>query len=122
MSTEAWSTWAAWAAGQGGIARRVMSESYQVTTARGRHLYVSLGRPIAAQHLDSVDVISGGGYAVGAGSVHPSGIVYQAVADDAPVVRVDELRELLPSSPTVAPMIAGDVRQRSPLITGGVTW
>ena len=115
-SAAAWSTWSAWAAGQGGSARRVLNESYQVTTARGVHLYVGFSGPIAAQRLDSVDVISGGGYAVGAGSVHPSGIVYQAIADDAPVVAVDELRELLPSAATVAPMSL--TRCPSTLLTG----
>ncbi len=72
-------------------------ETYTVATSRGLHAYFFTEEPAPTCHFDGGDV-KGSGYVLGAGSVHPSGWVYQALTD-APIQNICSIREVLPDLP-----------------------
>ncbi len=87
--------WRADAIARGGVPEAVAKCSYTVITGRGVHVYVmSLDRVDA--HFDGGDVKGPGGYVLGAGSLHPSGVRYQALDDVAPILPVGDLVDVFP--------------------------
>lgn len=89
--------WQQWARARGGIAQIVSERSYTVMTRKGAHVYVFSATPhenIALRHR--FDLLSKARYALGAGSLHPAGLVYEAVNESAPIVHVHDVREILP--------------------------
>lgn len=95
-SMDAYELWRMWAISQEGIAALVADMGYQVRTARGRHVYVSLTNPPAGSlKLGSVDV-KANGYVLTFPSIHPSGIRYEPVDPAAPILRAQSLADVLP--------------------------
>lgn len=91
--------WRAWALASSGIAALVAELSYQVRTWRGVHVYAALDDPPPGTiKLPRIDVKAAGGYVLAPPSTHPSGTVYHAVHDGAPIVRADNLEEILPAA------------------------
>jgi hypothetical protein len=76
-------------------------ETYTVATARGLHAYFFTDEPAPTVHFDGGD-LKASGYVLGAGSVHPSGWVYQ-VLTDAPILNIRSIREVLPDLPEPQP-------------------
>jgi len=87
----------------GGRAAQVARYTYRVQTARGFHVYVTLPHTTKSRDLHKpdgstwVEIKSFGRYVLGAGSVHPTGHVYRANDDHAPVMRVSALSDILPA-------------------------
>lgn len=75
--------------------------SYTVETARGVHVYFFLNQPVQTMRAGTIDVKAGGGYVLAPPSIHPSGRHYRLLSD-APIMRVDSLKELLPAELLVA--------------------
>ena len=76
-------------------------ETYTVATARGLHAYFFTDEPAPTVHFNGGD-LKASGYVLGAGSVHPSGWVYQ-VLTDAPILNIRSIREVLPDLPEPEP-------------------
>lgn len=76
--------------------------SYTVQTARGVHVYFFLNQPVQTMRAGTIDVKAGGGYVLAPPSIHPSGRYYRLLSD-APIMRVDSLRELLPADLLTTP-------------------
>ena len=76
-------------------------ETYTVATARGLHAYFFTDEPAPTVHFNGGD-LKASGYVLGAGSVHPSGRVYQ-VLTDAPILNIRSIREVLPDLPEPKP-------------------
>jgi hypothetical protein len=91
-----WQWWATW---QGGIARDVALRTYRVRTSRGMHVYLFVSDRPRCGHFPGGDVKGQGGYVLIPPSVHPSGAVYTAVDDAAPILSVDSLDQVLPEPP-----------------------
>jgi len=87
--------WFQWARARGGIAQLVAEHSLTVETRRGRHVYLfsETSEPV---HMRGLDVQSAGRYVLGPGSLHPSGLRYEALDADAPIVRVSTVLDVLP--------------------------
>lgn len=99
----AYADWRAWAATAGGHAARA-AESYQVATSRGVHVYVFAADGGASFDRPGLNVLGKGLYALGAGSIHPSGAHYTALDARAEPVHVPSVRVILPpytEQPTV---------------------
>lgn len=75
-------------------------QTFEVATARGVHLYFFLAEPSRIYHGSGFDLIAGGGYVLGPGSVHPSGAVYQVISP-APIAHVATLADILPADVAV---------------------
>jgi len=75
--------------------------TYTVASARGLHAYYYTDEPAPSVHFDGGD-LKASGYVLGAGSVHPSGWVYQ-VLTDAPILNIRSIREVLPDLPEPQP-------------------
>ncbi|WP_322805849.1 bifunctional DNA primase/polymerase [Thermanaerothrix sp.] len=71
--------------------------TYTVATARGLHAYFLTEQPAETVHFEGGD-IKGSGYVLGAGSIHPSGAVYN-VLNDAPILGVRSIRDVMPDLP-----------------------
>jgi len=71
-------------------------QTFETSTGRGVHLYFFLAESVRAAHLPGLDLIAGGGYVLGPGSVHPSGVVYQVI-NPAPIARLTTLAEIFPA-------------------------
>lgn len=96
--------------GEAALADYGLPATLTVTTAKGRHLYFRWpGYEIKTRVrvLPSVDVRGDGGYIVGPGSVHKTGVVYEfynplEVIEDAPQKLLDLIaRKVPPSAPPV---------------------
>jgi len=74
-------------------------DSYTVRSRRGAHVYVFVDEPVTASHAGVVDIKHYGGYVLGAGSLHPSGVLYQAVDAACPIVRAPTLADVLGYAP-----------------------
>lgn len=90
-----WISWGLWATEQGGAALAAF-DSYTVLTARGAHVYLRCQGVKAYSLAGVLDVKAGGGYVVGAGSVHPDGTIYRAIEASSPIVQIPSLRTVLP--------------------------
>jgi len=79
----------------------------KVATSRGEHWYFRhpgghVGNGTAIHGFDGLDVRADGGYVLGAGSVHPSGHVYEFVVEpNCPLGVLRELVSKLPEAPAV---------------------
>ncbi len=89
-----WVYWGMWAAERGGAALAAL-DSYTVLTARGAHVYLRCQGVKAYSLAGMLDVKAGGGYVVGAGSVHPDGTRYQAIEASSPIVQIPSLQAVL---------------------------
>lgn len=69
-------------------------KTYTVVTSRGLHAYFFVDEPCKTTHFEGGD-LKATGYVLGAGSVHPSGAVYQ-VLTDAPILNIRSIREVMP--------------------------
>ncbi len=96
-------SWLAWTATAGETARRVAVETYRVKTSRGMHVYLFVDETPRCGHFKWGDIKGRGGYVLIPPSVHPSGAVYQAVDDAAPILRVHSLAEVVPDAPEPPP-------------------
>lgn len=85
-------------------AKLVQKFTYQVATSRGRHVYVRLPEATKSRALIKsdktrwgIDIKSRGGFVLCPPSIHPSGAVYRALNEGAPVVFVEALSDILPA-------------------------
>ena len=91
--------------------------TYRVRTARGWHVYLSVGEAVRAQRLAGLgDLKANGGYVLGAGSIHPSGVIYTAVPG--PIVRAATLAEVLPAALIAPPILSTVSPQPQPRPVG----
>lgn len=99
--------------------RGELAATYTVATARGMHAYYRVRHPPATSAAWPGLDVKASGYVLGAGSVHPSGVRYRAIAP-AHILEIDELREVLPEVATYgADRERGDqVRAQTPQIRG----
>lgn len=89
--------WLEWAAATGGIAERVAFGGYQVRTKKGYHVYCYVTEDGRAFNRPGLNVLRAGKYAVGAGSLHPSGVRYtQVVGTLEDIPRAPNIAALLP--------------------------
>lgn len=95
----AYVSWLAWAVAAGDTARRVAADTYRVRTSRGMHVYLLVDETPRCSHFQWGDIKGCGGYVLIPPSVHPSGAVYMAVDDNAPILRVVSLAEVIPDAP-----------------------
>ena len=72
-------------------ARATGLDSYTVRTGRGYHVYVRLSREVDTTLSMVGGEVKGSGYVVTAPSVHPSGVMYQALDPTAPVLELPDL-------------------------------
>lgn len=72
-------------------------QTFTVATARGLHAYFIVADPCETTKFAGGD-LKGTGYALGTGSIHPSGAVY-TVLTDAPILNIRSIREVLPDLP-----------------------
>jgi hypothetical protein len=91
--------WLAWAVATGGTARAAAQDTYRVRTSRGIHVYLLVDDCPRCGHFQWGDIKGRGGYVLIPPSVHPSGAVYTAVDDVAPMLRVTVLAEVIPDAP-----------------------
>lgn len=88
--------WLLWAARKGGWAGIVASQTYQVRTSRGVHVYVFTRERELNRKLEGIDIKAQSGYVLAPPSVHPSGAKYEAFDDNAEILSIDTLSEILP--------------------------
>jgi hypothetical protein len=93
-----YAAWYAWAEAQP-LARLVALYTRRVTTSRGLHLYVFIDDTPRCLRVDGIDVKGKGGYVLAPPSVHPSGRPYSWAIDNAPILRVKRLEDVLPYEP-----------------------
>jgi hypothetical protein len=91
--------WQAGAIADGGIARDVALTTYRVRTSRGIHLYLFVDDTPRCGKFKYGDIKAKGGYVLIPPSVHPSGHVYAAVDESAPILRVKSLDGIIPDPP-----------------------
>jgi len=91
--------WQAWAIAQGETAREVAASTYRVRTSRGMHLYLFVEDKPRCGHFQWGDIKGVGGYVLIPPSVHPSGHIYSAVDDTAPILTVKSLEGVIPEAP-----------------------
>lgn len=98
----AYRNWTLWAAKQGRFsqASRVLHHAYKVTTARGVHVYLETKEPEKNRKFKAhgIDIKARWGYVLGAGSIHPTGVIYEAQGDSLIIPRVEALSDVLPST------------------------
>lgn len=85
-------------------ARMVQKFTYQVETAKGRHVYVRLPQETQSRALTKkdgsrwgIDIKSKGGYVLIPPSIHPDGPQYRAINAGAPVLCVEALSDIIPA-------------------------
>lgn len=75
----------------------MQAQTYTVATARGLHAYFVTEEQAETVRFEGGD-LKASGYVLGAGSVHPSGAIYQ-VLTDAPIANIRSIREVMPDLP-----------------------
>lgn len=88
--------WLLWCSSCGGYQSFVGNNAYRVKTRRGMHVYLRSRDKIRNMHLGKVDVRGQSGLVMMAGSIHPSGHVYQAMTDSYIFPFFTELSSILP--------------------------
>lgn len=118
----AYKAWLSWASATGGDAARVAFGGYQVASKRGGHVYVYVDEDGPAFKRFGLDVLRAGKYAVGAGSLHPSGAFYTAVVG-APkdIIRVARIEAILPPEDTPPPTYTRPCAEQMPAVVNPVT-
>jgi len=94
--------WRMWAITTSDLARTAALTSYRVCTARGMHVYLFSDAVERCGKHRWGDIKGKGGYVLIPPSVHPSGAVYVAVDEMAPIVRVPSMAAVLPDPPALA--------------------
>jgi hypothetical protein len=89
--------WRIWSKG------KIIQRAYQVRTARGVHVYLRLPFPIKSRKAGKIDIKAGGGYVLGPGSIHPSGVIYTAMKVGFFFPLLQTLSEALPAGVLVEP-------------------
>lgn len=86
------------------LAKQVSTYTYQVETAKGRHIYIWLPNATKSRPLLKpdgkrwgIDIKSRGGYVLAPPSVHPSGHPYRAINSPAVILGVESLSDILPA-------------------------
>lgn len=92
----AFDVWRAFSISGSPKARDIAQYGYKVLTSRGVHVYVKCVEHVRTSKIIGGDIKAYTGYVLGAGSIHPSGIHYRAIDDDAPIFSVVQLSEILP--------------------------
>lgn len=90
--------WELWAIKKGYPADKVAQVTYKVRTARGVHVYIRLPHDERNRSLEGIDIKAKGGYVLAPPSIHPSGILYQAINPGAPIEQVNALSDILPAA------------------------
>jgi len=93
---DSYKKWLLWCARKGGIAEEVSSRSYLVYTSRGVHVYVYTSNTELNRKLPGIDIKAQGGYVLIPPSIHPSGFVYSSPNEKAPIMRINELSDIIP--------------------------
>lgn len=75
----------------------VRRNAYCVQTSRGVHVYIRLPHAERARKIGKVDIKGIGGYVLGAGSIHPSGVEYRAMRERIVIPLVGALSDVLPA-------------------------
>lgn len=112
-------SWQMWAAKQGRMsaANNVLRHAYKVNTARGVHVYLETAQPEKNKHLPGVDIKARGGYVLGAGSIHPTGVVYEAQGTSLILPHVEALSDVLPASLLLQVQQPAHVVMSSPILS-----
>ncbi len=93
---EKYEEWCDWANSESVIASTALQTTRIVMSARGVHLYAYTREKARNYKLEALDVLCDRKYALTSPSIHPSGVQY-AVLQDLTPVRVDSIRQLIPS-------------------------
>ncbi len=72
--------------------------AYRVSTSRGIHVYIRLPHAERARKVGRIDIKGIGGYVLGAGSIHPSGLQYRALREPIVIPFVETLSDVLPAA------------------------
>jgi hypothetical protein len=88
--------WSTWATRQGGMTRRIIEMTYMVRTARGVHAYFRTAQPEQNRKLEGIDIKARGGYVLGEGSTHPTGVMYERHQQGSPAC-IEALSDILPA-------------------------
>jgi hypothetical protein len=71
------------------------ANTYQVVTRRGVHVYAFIDEPVRSGKFPGGDLQASGKYVLAPPSIHPEGTEY-LVLNDAPIIRLGRLADLLP--------------------------
>lgn len=75
----------------------VLRRAFSVRSRRGVHVYFRLLQPVKSRHIQQMDVKGQYGLIIGPGSVHESGVIYQAL-NDFYIPTFQALSDVLPAS------------------------
>jgi hypothetical protein len=94
----------------------IADHAYQVKTARGVHVYVRLPHIERSRKIGKIDIKANGGYVLGPGSIHPTGIEYTPTKSTWCFPLINSLSEILPAAlliqdPTIPPVIPSQTKQ-----------
>lgn len=84
-----------WIMGLDAEVARMVARTYRVATSRGVHLYFYAHEETQCTKGDGWDVKAGGGYVLGAPSVHPTGASYVASGDPGQIVEIASIWDLI---------------------------
>lgn len=87
--------WSLWITRRQGI-NRTISTALKVSTSRGVHVYVTTELPSQNAKLPGIDIKARGGYVLGAGSIHKTGVPYSVLEGRFPAA-VRALSDVLPA-------------------------
>lgn len=95
----AWCNWLDWLEDARPAIALEAPDARQTSTARGRHLYAHLAKPVRSRPLRAlgIDIKAAGGYVLVPPSIHPSGARYRAVNPGARILSCEALSDLLPA-------------------------
>lgn len=90
--------WSRWAMQTGGMAQYVNQNAYRVASSRGMHVYIRLPHKERNRKVGTKIDIKADGYVLGAGSVHPTGVLYRSLRERLHFPLVSALSDVLPAS------------------------